>query len=657
MEKTEFDYCLTTETNPCGQGLKCKSLIEAYTTNFVNPPVSDTYGGTPAAWWGQQGPPPGWFSSPDGICILPDYDKTTDPPLSGRQYLNGKFLTTRYPLNDIVNGDPTNETKNALRGAIPIIIGCDQQFCGAASKEIPNGTYKLIDILEPSNLKNIYEWNEAPWAISGARKVAQGFATLGGTIVLRWPDDKVRNTLFGGKPLWNQMIYTLGSSPTEGIEAGDRTIDESWEFDGWFIDSKAIPMLQYYNPKIDFSPNSPDLKKFVISLRIGARTEEEIRNITTEPYIKLDGSVAYIYRPFRILPKFKYPASGNSVPGTSTPQGGTPSESDLVDMDSLSKFAESLKSPIKSSTGGSGLAARMNAEFNNVQEFATALSTGVQEEIDTKLIPIQNQIQQIGEKLAELGIAINDINNQPPVTVVVQPSPTPSITPSSQNGGTPETSPIPVPTPTPTPSPSPLQYLKDKVIGISVEPLAVLSTLGEITGAGLYLTGDQATLRVASLPTGYTLDGWYNAAGQRVSTTQEYSFTVQGSENFVLKFTEIDTRVTVTIKWNGSTSSARQENGEFIRRASIARQNGSVLAEGDITFATNSSPGQYPTSLSAKIEPGSQVVLRIPGLYSITFGAPIWRREGNNEILDRDIDFRPTVGSQDVTYVHTWVGN
>lgn len=328
-----------------------------------------------------------------------------------------------------------------------------------------------------------------------------------------------------------------------------------------------------------------------------------------------------------------------------------------------------------------GLRDKLNTDAakGDFNAFIDALESGVGEEIDIKLDiklqPIKQQLEEIVTKLAEVGIAIENAQNSADSAASIAsnaltaantnrgtggssggggttPLPTPSVTPSSRaqeeqgQGGTPP------PTPSVTPTPAPI----DKLIGISVEPLAATTTVGQITGATLYRTGDQATLRVASLPTGYTLDGWYNAAGQRVSTTQEYTFTVQQSENFILKFTQIDTntstdgRVNVTIKWNGLTSGARTQNGEFVRRMRIGTNPGNVTrADRDVTFASNTSPGQYPTSISTRVLPGTQVVLNaydgIDGIIGIR-----WRVEGTSQNLKDGSEFRPTITS-DITYV------
>lgn len=305
----------------------------------------------------------------------------------------------------------------------------------------------------------------------------------------------------------------------------------------------------------------------------------------------------------------------------------------------------------------------LGKDFPKMEPFVESLQQGIDEELK----PLKEEIAQLRTLLGDASAAAAAAAESAAAAAAAaaargsgstsggsntSPNPTPSVTPNVGGSGqeTPEGSPLPTPsiTVTPSPSPSSLQYLKDKVIGVSVEPLDAIATIGEITGAGLYSTGDQATLRVASLPTGYTLDGWYTAAGQKVSSAQEYTFTVSTSQEFILKFVQIDTRVNVTIKWNGSLTGASSRNGEYVRRLRIGTNPGNATqVDRDVTFASNTSPGQYPTSISTRVLPGTQVVLNAYG----GSNAPVWRLEGSSNNLDRDFDFRPTVPSQDVTYI------
>ena len=59
---------------------------------------------------------------------------------------------------------------------------------------------------------------------------------------------------------------------------------------------------------------------------------------------------------------------------------------------------------------------------------------------------------------------------------------------------------------------------------------------GTVSGGGSFLVGETATVR-ASAQEGYVFAGWYNAAGERVSSSAEYSFKVTASAVLTARFT------------------------------------------------------------------------------------------------------------------------
>lgn len=236
------------------------------------------------------------------------------------------------------------------------------------------------------------------------------------------------------------------------------------------------------------------------------------------------------------------------------------------------------------------LDAMSQPSFPNSAAFAAALSAGVAADVAAALQPLQAQINALSSK-------IDSLESQPP------PPP---------DGGT-DTNTAP----------------RDKLIGVSVEPLEVVAFIGPIIGAGLYRTGDQATLRVETLSTEYDLDGWYNAAGERVATSFAYTFTVTESENFVLKFIKKGTTsiVPISISWtkayvggetnaalrisgNGQTTAQAVPSGEgisalFPQGTSVTISIGVVQAGARYTWISNgttvSSESSFTTTLNQAV--------------------------------------------------------
>lgn len=340
-----------------------------------------------------------------------------------------------------------------------------------------------------------------------------------------------------------------------------------------------------------------------------------------------------------------------------------------------------------------GIRDSVQGEFASLPPFTAALETGVRDEIAVALQPIVAELNEIKSQLAAFGINIqsaidaansaasaaaaaqstantaqetaNNPPTLPPVTVIVPPvtvTVTPPITETIPSTGEGEpVQPTPEPTPTP-PVTSETPRVADQLVLALADPFLLDQPVATITGGGTYAIGDSVTLRATNIRSGYTFNGWYNSTGQQVSISLEYPFTVQsGGDSFTARFvtatveppapatTEAtDGRVNVTIKWNGVTTGARTQNGEFIRRMRIGTNPGNVTqVDTDVTFSSNGSPGPYPVSITTRVLPGTQVVLN-------TFGgsnAPSWRIEGSSQTLREAFEFRPTVPSQDTTYI------
>lgn len=220
--------------------------------------------------------------------------------------------------------------------------------------------------------------------------------------------------------------------------------------------------------------------------------------------------------------------------------------------------------------------------FPKMEPFVEALQQG----IDKELIPLKEEIAQLKTLLGDTSAAAaaaaaaaqaaqqaasnaqntadtaqSTANNAqtaannppPPVTVTV----TPPVTESTTGGGTSGTTGGETTTggeQPPSTTPVVTTPVRDQIVGISVEPLAAVATIGQLSGAGSYAVGETATLQFTSPPEGYTFDGWYNATGQRVSTDQVYTFTVvSGGGSFTARFTAISvqpTTVPVSIQWS-----------------------------------------------------------------------------------------------------------
>lgn len=190
-----------------------------------------------------------------------------------------------------------------------------------------------------------------------------------------------------------------------------------------------------------------------------------------------------------------------------------------------------------------GLAEDMNKEFPSIAAFAAALATGVTAEINKALDPVKEQLRAV-ELIANAALSsaavANSVAEAAAATAEAASAAAAAAARAAAKSSPPSPSRTPGVTPGVTPSvtPSATPVPKDILIGISVDPLAAIATVGTITGAGLYRTGDLVTLSVLSPPVDYKFDGWYRQDGQRVSTSEFYSFTAQKSENFVLKFTQ-----------------------------------------------------------------------------------------------------------------------
>ena len=326
-----------------------------------------------------------------------------------------------------------------------------------------------------------------------------------------------------------------------------------------------------------------------------------------------------------------------------------------------------------------GIKDRVQGEFSSLPPFTDALEKGVQEEVEKALQPFQAQLDEITSQLAALGITVQtavDTANAANDTANSALSTASSTSTSSGTGGggttgsttggtttggtTGETIP-PTSTPTPeetstdeTPTPTPTPRVVDQLVLALADPFLLDAPVATVTGGGTYAVGDAVTLRASNVRTGYTFDGWYNQAGQRVSGDIEYTFTVQsGGGAFTARFTTgsvetptspvtpepTDSSVTITIKWVGVTNGTRNVNGQLVRDLRIGTNPGDVTQVGQ--------PVPQNTEITTRVTPGVQLVLTATG----GIRPPVWRIEGTDRNLDTSFNFRPTTPTTDTTYV------
>ena len=92
---------------------------------------------------------------------------------------------------------------------------------------------------------------------------------------------------------------------------------------------------------------------------------------------------------------------------------------------------------------------------------------------------------------------------------------------------------------------------------------------GSVSGGGSFLVGKNATVKAVA-DEGYAFTGWYNAAGSKVSSSAEYSFTVTASVALTARFeekkTEVDTGFTdvKSADWYAEAVAYVVENGRIL---------------------------------------------------------------------------------------------
>ena len=91
-------------------------------------------------------------------------------------------------------------------------------------------------------------------------------------------------------------------------------------------------------------------------------------------------------------------------------------------------------------------------------------------------------------------------------------------------------------------------FYQIKTRSVSVSAVSSNAEWGTVTGAGKYLTGASVTLK-ATPKAGYNFLGWYDAAGNCVSTNASYTFKVTGAVSYTAKF---GLQVTVDASRSGS---------------------------------------------------------------------------------------------------------
>jgi len=272
----------------------------------------------------------------------------------------------------------------------------------------------------------------------------------------------------------------------------------------------------------------------------------------------------------------------------------------------------------------------LGKDFPKIEPFVEALQQG----IDSELAPLK-------EEIAQLRVLVGDAAAAAAAAAANAPRP-PSVTPPATEEIPPTATETPTGEQPPATTPTVTAVVRDQLISVSVEPLDVVATIGQLNGAGLYGVGETATLSFASHPEGYTFNGWYDASGQPVSTNPTYTFTVaSGGGAFTARFVatpaiaEPTNQATVNIRWTGNTGR---------RRLRIASNPGNVTLVDQEVLAN--------TPITAQIPLGTQAVLQAFPIFREN--EPTWRAIGSSTNLDRDIDYRPTVtGDLDLVAIFT----
>lgn len=314
------------EVDPCGNGLKCKSMTQAfaYSENFQpSPDVRNrlaeaatmiAMGAVNPQKIIEESSPSRWFASVDGICIKPDYDQTKEPPLVWGNAVPEK---TRYQYRDT--------SENPRRFFLLVRVG-------------NAGDTETGEVIEPIRARG-----------KGSQFLVWNGGVVAGRIDLAEIEKK-----YNGAVKFDRWIISPSS---------ERQTTQS-----------ILGILQQYNPTIDLSYNSPDLKKPDFKIRVAAKSEGDWQ-------VLYDNNAGFkIYPSFIDVPKPTLPASP-SVPDDS--------DTDTTGIEN--------NSPNFASTGGQGegVAGKMNGTFESVGAFAAALSAGVQEDIDKALTPIKAELNQL----------------------------------------------------------------------------------------------------------------------------------------------------------------------------------------------------------------------------------------------------------------------
>ena len=101
---------------------------------------------------------------------------------------------------------------------------------------------------------------------------------------------------------------------------------------------------------------------------------------------------------------------------------------------------------------------------------------------------------------------------------------------------------------------------------------------GSASGGGSFIVGETATVQAAA-DEGYTFAGWYNAAGERVSSSAEYSFTVTASVALTAHFSAEEENV--------SNFTDVQTDDWYAEAVAYAVENGLFTGTSDTTFSPN----------------------------------------------------------------------
>lgn len=361
--KQEFDYCLTTQPNPCCEGTICKPLSEAYYTDEgltqetlaeflrVNE-EGDPY--TTEEFRKYESRVISLTVHPrDGICIKPSF-QTNEIPVRKLTTITSDTLASekyKYWYRDVEPKFGTSNSKTRLRlrlGSSCWGIGCDTPvsayFVSQSIKEqLANPIYgpqrietgiiaPFIKIIEPSaySLQRIGTYPELSLKSQSDIARAYGFSQIGATLfngqsvtfefdinlAIKHYDDRLQEALF-----------------LEEIDPeykGDKTPNpyRNLTFNEWKFTNAGI--LQLYNPELNLSPGSPDLKRNPITLRIGWPAGFELEKIETSRRVGGWDSMVFetvlVNNPdsglFKVGVRFAYTDPKNQQQGQTNQQSG-----------------------------------------------------------------------------------------------------------------------------------------------------------------------------------------------------------------------------------------------------------------------------------------------------------------------------------------------